>query len=151
MLMCIIPELLSSFVDQENIKQHYKNKLVGTVLNGYLSLRKLVVQRTKLIDETQDKLLELLEEMTTGTESETREFMAVCVETVRRYGLDDLRSPVFIFERLCSLIYPVCISQLIIWIFFLTLFCHIAVPLELSILFIVFLRLVICTREHRIK
>ena len=94
-------------MDQENIKQHYKNKLVGTVLNGYLSLRKLVVQRTKLIDETQDKLLELLEEMTTGTESETREFMAVCVETVRRYGLDDLRSPVFIFERLCSLIYPV--------------------------------------------
>ncbi len=39
---------------------------MGTVLNGYLSLRRLVVQRTKLIDETQEKLLELLEEMTTG-------------------------------------------------------------------------------------
>jgi len=50
----------------ENIKHHYKNRLVGSVLNGYLSLRKLVVQRTKLIDDTQDKLLELLEEMTTG-------------------------------------------------------------------------------------
>ena len=54
------------FVEQENIKQLYKNRLVGAVLNGYLSLRKLVIQRTKLIDETQDNLLELLEEMTTG-------------------------------------------------------------------------------------
>lgn len=48
------------------IKHYYKNKLVGYVLNGYLSLRKLVVQRTKLIDDSQDKLLELLEELTTG-------------------------------------------------------------------------------------
>lgn len=59
-------ELLSLFVEHENIKHYYKNKLVGYVLNGYLSLRKLVVQRTKLIDETQDKLLELLEDLTTG-------------------------------------------------------------------------------------
>ena len=64
---CIfILELLSLFVDQETLKQHYKNKLVGYILNGYLSLRKLVVQRTKLIDETQEKMLELLEELTTG-------------------------------------------------------------------------------------
>lgn len=59
-------DLLAAFLDVENIKHHYKNRLVGSVLNGYLSLRKLVVQRTKLIDDTQDKLLELLEEMTTG-------------------------------------------------------------------------------------
>lgn len=39
---------------------------MGTVLNGYLCLRKLVLQRTKLIDETQDMLLEMLEDMTTG-------------------------------------------------------------------------------------
>jgi len=62
-------DLLAAFLDVENIKHHYKNRLVGSVLNGYLSLRKLVVQRTKLIDDTQDKLLELLEEMTTGMRS----------------------------------------------------------------------------------
>lgn len=104
------------------------------MLNGYLCLRKLVVQRTKLIDETQDMLLEMLEDMTTGlhrhiwtyfhqtnavyltfsfmflfkgTESETKAFMAVCIETAKRYNLDDYRTPVFIFERLCSIIYPV--------------------------------------------
>ena len=65
-------ELLACFVELDNIRQHFKSRLVGsTVLNGYLSLRKLIVQRTKLIDETQDKLLELLEEMTTGMEEET--------------------------------------------------------------------------------
>ncbi|BFZ02848.1 hypothetical protein BsWGS_05885 [Bradybaena similaris] len=101
-----LTELLALFIEQEKLKQHYKNKLVGYVLNGYLSLRKLVVQRTKLIDDTQEKLLQMLEELTTGTESETKEFMSVCVQTVKKYPLEDYRSPVFIFERLCSIIYP---------------------------------------------
>ena len=32
--------------------------------------------------------------------------MAICVETVARYGRSDVRTPVFIFERLCSIIEP---------------------------------------------
>lgn len=32
--------------------------------------------------------------------------MAVCVETLKQYPQDDLRTPVFIYERLCSIIYP---------------------------------------------
>lgn len=50
--------LLSSFVS--GVHQKALHRLVGTVLNGYLCLRKLVVQRTKLVDETQDMLLEML-------------------------------------------------------------------------------------------
>lgn len=61
-----LTELLSLFVEVDAIKRLYKGRLLGTVLSGYLSLRKLVVQRTKLIDDTQKKLLELLEDMTTG-------------------------------------------------------------------------------------
>lgn len=64
--MKALTELLANFVEHETIKLKYKGRLVATVLNGYLSLRKLVVQRTKLIDETQSRLLSLLEEMTTG-------------------------------------------------------------------------------------
>ena len=41
-----------------------------------------------------------------GTEAETRQFMAICVETVAKYGRSDVRTPVFIFERLCSIIEP---------------------------------------------
>ncbi|BES93671.1 calmodulin Hypothetical protein [Nesidiocoris tenuis] len=102
----MLTELMASFLDQPNIKQQYKGRLVGAVLNGYLSLRRLVVQRTRLIDETQDKLLELLEEMTTGTEEETKALMTICVQTVEKCSLQDVRTPVFIFERLCSIIYP---------------------------------------------
>ncbi|KAG5896473.1 hypothetical protein JTB14_005854 [Gonioctena quinquepunctata] len=101
-----LTELLSSFLDDVSIRRQYKGRLVGAVLNGYLSLRRLVVQRTRLIDDTQEKLLELLEEMTTGTEEETKAFMSICVETVERYSLQDILTPVFIFERLCSIIYP---------------------------------------------
>ncbi|KAJ4446278.1 hypothetical protein ANN_12973 [Periplaneta americana] len=102
----MLTELLASFLEQDSIKQQYKGRLVGAVLNGYLSLRRLVVQRTRLIDDTQEKLLELLEEMTTGTEQETKAFMAICIETVQKYSPQDVRTPVFIFERLCSIIYP---------------------------------------------
>ena len=62
-------ELLSSFLEDVSIRRQYKGRLVGAVLNGYLSLKRLVVQRTRLIDDTQEKLLELLEEMTTGNTS----------------------------------------------------------------------------------
>ncbi|XP_077538894.1 E3 ubiquitin-protein ligase-like protein poe isoform X3 [Haemaphysalis longicornis] len=102
----MLTELLASFIAVDALRQQYKSRLVGCVLNGYLCLRKLVVQRTKLVDETQERLLALLEEMTTGTASETEAFMAVCVATLGRYPLGDVRTPVFIFERLCSLIHP---------------------------------------------
>ena len=59
------------------IKSVYKSKLVSSVLAGYLSLRRLVIQRTKMIDETQDSLLELLEDLTSGTVQETRAFIKV--------------------------------------------------------------------------
>ncbi|XP_026807089.1 E3 ubiquitin-protein ligase UBR4 isoform X1 [Rhopalosiphum maidis] len=98
--------LLASFLEVESIKQQYKGRLVGAILNGYLSLRRLVVQRTRLIDETQSQLLDLLEEMTCGTETESKAFMAICVETVEKCDIQDVRTPVFVFERLCSIIYP---------------------------------------------
>jgi E3 ubiquitin-protein ligase UBR4 len=98
--------LLASLLEQGRLKAAYKSRLVSAVLGGYLSLRRLVIQRTKMVDETQDSLLALLEDLTTGTEEETRAFMRCCVDTLGRYPPDDHLTPVFIFERLCSLIYP---------------------------------------------
>ncbi|GAB0092871.1 Protein purity of essence [Sergentomyia squamirostris] len=99
-------ELMAMFLENPLIRQSYKSKLLGPVLQGYLSLRKLVVQRTRLVDDAQEKLLEMLEEMTTGTEDETRAFMAVLIETVDKTPMNDIKTPVFIFERLCSIIHP---------------------------------------------
>lgn len=101
-----LTELLQSLLEDSAIRRQHKSRLVGAVLNGYLSLRRLVIQRTRLIDETQEKLLELLEDMTTGTEEETKAFMAICIQTVEKYSTQDVLTPVFIFERLCSIIYP---------------------------------------------
>ncbi|CAH1990557.1 unnamed protein product [Acanthoscelides obtectus] len=101
-----LTDLLASFLEDPCIRRQHKSRLVGAVLDGYLSLRRLVVQRTRLIDDTQERLLGLLEEMTTGTEEETKAFMAVCIRTVEKYSLQDILTPVFIFERLCSIIYP---------------------------------------------
>ncbi|KAK6636982.1 hypothetical protein RUM43_010649 [Polyplax serrata] len=81
----MLTELLASLLEHEGVKQLYKGRLVGAVLNGYLSLRRLVVQRT---------------------EEETKAFMAVCIETVKATPAEDIRTPVFVFERLCSIIYP---------------------------------------------
>eukprot|EP00095_Tigriopus_kingsejongensis_P009320 maker-scaffold486_size158769-snap-gene-0.26 protein:Tk09320 transcript:maker-scaffold486_size158769-snap-gene-0.26-mRNA-1 annotation:"e3 ubiquitin-protein ligase ubr4" len=99
-------DLLGSFVAVDRIKGAFKSRLISTVLHGYLLLRRLVVQRTKLIDQTQDRLLELLEDMTSGTLDETKSFMAVCVETIRKYPKADQLTPIFIFERLCNIIFP---------------------------------------------
>lgn len=98
--------LIKIFIDDEKLRQRYKSELVGTVLDGYLNVRKLVVQRTAIIESTQELLQGLLEQLTTGTEAETRQFMSVCIQTVNKYSPSDLRSPVFIFERLCSIIRP---------------------------------------------
>ena len=37
-VLCV--ELMASFVEDKKIKQDFKAKLVGAVLNGYLSLRR---------------------------------------------------------------------------------------------------------------
>lgn len=99
-------ELLTMFLDNPKVRQVYKQRMLGPVLQGYLQLRKLVVQRTRLVDDAQEKLLELLEEMTTGTEAETRAFMTVLIDTVRKTPMNDIKTPVFVFERLCSIIHP---------------------------------------------
>ena len=107
----------------ETIKKNYKGKLVSVILAGYLSLKRLVVQRTKRIDESQELLLQMLEELTSGTEQEREEFMATCVETLKRFKDSDLLTPIFVFERLCNIIHPVRFSNynLRMWVSYVTM------------------------------
>lgn len=70
---------------------------------------RLVIQRTKRIDESQELLLDMLEDLTSGTEEERQEFMASCVETLKKFKMTDLITPIFVFERLCNIIHPVSI------------------------------------------
>ena len=52
----------------------------------------------------------MLEDLTSGTEKERQEFMASCVETLKKFKMTDLITPIFVFERLCNIIHPVSIS-----------------------------------------
>ena len=87
-----------------SVRRNKRVSLLSTVLGGYLALKRLRLHRTRPIEEAQDILLQLLEEITSGTEEETKIFMSVCVETLKKCPKDDLTTPVFVFERLCSLI-----------------------------------------------
>ena len=68
---------------------------------------RLVIQRTKRVDESQTMLLQLLEALTSGTEEERQELMAVCIEILSNYPMSDLVTPIFVFEQLSSIIHPV--------------------------------------------
>lgn len=57
-------DLIAMFMENAQIRQQYKGALLQPIIQGYLNLRKLVVQRTRLIDDAQEKLLEMLEELT---------------------------------------------------------------------------------------
>jgi len=65
---------------------------------------RLRFHRTRPIEEAQEILVDMLEDITSGTEDETKIFMSVCVDTLKKCSKDDLTTPVFVFERLCSLI-----------------------------------------------
>jgi E3 ubiquitin-protein ligase UBR4 len=101
-----LAELLALFLKEAHIKNKFKGRLIATVLNSYLSLKTLFYLRTQPVEEAQEKLLATLEQLTSGTEAETPQFMAICIDTVNNFGLNDLATPVFLFERLCNIIYP---------------------------------------------
>ena len=61
------------------------------------------------MDETQELLLSMLEDLTSGGEEEREAFMALCVHSLNKLKKNDLVTPVFIFERLCNIIRPVSI------------------------------------------
>lgn len=74
------------------------------------SVLRLVIQRTKRVDETQELLLSMLEDLTSGAEEEKEKFMALCVQSLNKLKKSDLVTPVFIFERLCNIIRPVSLT-----------------------------------------
>lgn len=98
-------DLISMFLDNTQIRKAYKGLVLQSIIQSYLNLRKLVVQRTCMIDEAQKSLMTLLEELTSGTEEETAAFMSICIDIVRKTPANDLKTPLFMFERLCSTIH----------------------------------------------
>lgn len=62
----IILELLLALFSMEPIKRRWKRNVLGAVLQAYLALKRLLLMRTSMVDQAEGKLLQLLEELTTG-------------------------------------------------------------------------------------
>lgn len=59
-------ELLTLFAERDLLKRMYQKVLLSSVLYAYLALRRLILLRTKPLDQTQASLLKLLEMLATG-------------------------------------------------------------------------------------
>ncbi|VDP23701.1 unnamed protein product [Soboliphyme baturini] len=104
-------DILLSLYRLETVRKRWVGELLETVFNGYIALKKLVINRTKLIDDAQSNFLMLLD-YSTVMERRVPEFMRICVRSLKACSMNDIVSPVFIFERMCSVICPVCVRSL---------------------------------------
>ena len=94
---------LCSFVALPTVRERLKRaNALPLVLDSYLSLRGLVLQKTKLTDDAAADLRELLAVLSDG---EPQAFLAACVAALGRPGVDQ-RTLTFVLEQMCSVICP---------------------------------------------
>jgi E3 ubiquitin-protein ligase UBR4 len=99
-------DILSSFLDIPTIKQKFKrSKLVEHLLDGFLYLRGLILQKNKLIDDSCKQLSSLLDKMHAETDEDNKSFIVACSEALTKHV--GLQTPLFILEQLCNIICPV--------------------------------------------
>eukprot|EP01135_Chromosphaera_perkinsii_P006329 Nk52_evm58s485 gene=Nk52_evmTU58s485 len=98
-------KLVLYFMEIESIRRWFKNtRFITNILDAYLILRGLVVQRTKLISDCEKLLYGLLQQFSKGGVEECNSFIVACIDCLRKFS--DKRTPMFILEQLCELICP---------------------------------------------
>ena len=98
-------DLLASLLEVPGIKRKFKvDQLMVPLLDGFLSLRGVIVQKTKYIDESGQQLLELLKALHSSNEQDNQLFIVACVKALEKHS--EGRTPIFIFEQLCNIVCP---------------------------------------------
>ena len=96
---------ISDFLSLEGIRRRFKREgWTQAVLDGFLSLRGLIVQKTKLTDESADLLLNLMRRLFGDSEEDNKMLIAAYVKALGKHNQG--RAPVFIFEQLNNIICP---------------------------------------------
>merc|ERR1712137_758387 len=97
--------LLASFLEVPGIRRKFKeDQLMITLLDGFLSLRGIIVQKTKLTDDSATKLISLLKSLHGENEQDNQLFMVACIKALDKHKTG--RTPIFIFEQLCNIVCP---------------------------------------------
>lgn len=98
-------ELLVSFLDVKDIMQEFKKEEehMEAVLNGFLSLRSLLVQKTKLTDSCAQLLKDLIAKLQESNDDK-KLFLIACIKVLKSHK--DTRTATFVFEQMCNLVVP---------------------------------------------
>ncbi|EGG15028.1 hypothetical protein DFA_09851 [Cavenderia fasciculata] len=99
--------ILMSFVDVSSIKLKMKrDNLIEKVLDAFLSLRGVIIQKNKLTEDAVKQLQELMKSLNTESVEDNKKFMAANVKALTKHSKNG-RTPIFIFEQLCNIVCPV--------------------------------------------
>ncbi|XP_062193855.1 auxin transport protein BIG-like [Phragmites australis] len=102
-------ELLNKFLEIPNIRARFmSDRLLSEVLEAFLAIRGLVVQKTKLINDCNRLLKDLLDSLLVESTENKRQFICACISGLQKHVKEKKRrTSLFILEQLCNLICPV--------------------------------------------
>ncbi|CAN4082734.1 unnamed protein product [Withania somnifera] len=101
-------ELLGKFLEVPNIRSRFMRKhLLPEVLEALIVIRGLVVQKTKLINDCNRLLKDLLDSLLLESNENKCQFIQACISGLQIHRNDNRgRTSLFILEQLCNLISP---------------------------------------------
>nr|GMC67386.1 auxin transport protein BIG [Ipomoea batatas] len=101
-------ELLGKFLEVPNIRSRFmRDHLLSEVLEALIVIRGLVVQKTKLINDCNKLLKDLLDSLLLEKDENKRQFIQACISGLQIHGDESKgRTSMFILEQLCNLISP---------------------------------------------
>ncbi|TVU10927.1 hypothetical protein EJB05_44482, partial [Eragrostis curvula] len=102
-------ELLNKFLEIPNIRARFmSDRLLSEILEAFLVIRGLVVQKTKLINDCNRLLKDLLDSLLVESTENKRQFIRACISGLQKHVKEKKRrTSLFILEQLCNLICPV--------------------------------------------
>ncbi|KAJ8751615.1 hypothetical protein K2173_025768 [Erythroxylum novogranatense] len=101
-------ELLGKFSEIPNIRSRFmRDNLLSNVLEALIVIRGLIVQKTKLINDCNRLLKDLLDSLLLDSGENKRQFIRACIGGLQIHGEETKgRTSLFILEQLCNLICP---------------------------------------------
>ncbi|RAL46785.1 hypothetical protein DM860_005064 [Cuscuta australis] len=101
-------ELLGKFLKIPNIRSRFmREHLLSEVLEALIVIRGLVVQKTKLINDCNKLLKDLLDSLLLERDENKHQFIQACISGLQIHGDESKgRTSLFILEQLCNLISP---------------------------------------------
>ncbi|CAD5321836.1 unnamed protein product [Arabidopsis thaliana] len=101
-------ELLGKFLEVPNIRSRFmRDNLLSHVLEALIVIRGLIVQKTKLINDCNRLLKDLLDGLLLESSENKRQFIRACVSGLQTHAEENKgRTCLFILEQLCNLICP---------------------------------------------